>query len=124
MMIGLTEIYLQNVDAPFKILHAPTLRAYMREENTYLSYAPGSSAVEALSFGVFLAAVTSLSDQDCYAAFGIPRTTLYQTYRSCLERTLALADFITTRDVTVLQAFLLYLSKLLQQYLPLSYQHR
>lgn len=111
MIIGLCEIYLRSVDLPFKILHAPTLRAYMREERTYLNYRPGSAAVEALSFGVYLAAVTSLTEQECYGHFGLSRETLCQTYCASLERALAQTNFVTTRDVTVLQAFMLYLSE-------------
>ena len=111
MVMGLCDIFLRNVDLPFKILHAPTLHAYMNNQAPYLQYPPGHPAVEAISFGVYLAAVISLTADQCFRSFGISRDSLCRTYRIALEHALAQANFITTRDVTVLQAFVLYLSK-------------
>ena len=110
-MAALTEIYLRNVDSPIKILHGPMLRGYMRGECSYLNYAPGAPAVEALSFSVYFAAVTSVSEEECSASFGVPRDILCATYRSHVEHALAQAEFVISRDVTILQAFMLYLSQ-------------
>jgi hypothetical protein len=111
----LCEIFLHQVDPVVKILHQPSLRKFLAEGNKYLNYEHGHVATEALRYAVYYAAVISLTEDQCMSLFGAHRTPIVARYRLACESALARASITTTDDLTVLQAFVLYLVSLLYQ---------
>ncbi|KAF9889399.1 hypothetical protein FE257_007300 [Aspergillus nanangensis] len=105
----LFRIFLHRVDPFFKILHGPSLNAFMINGKSYLDYEPGHAAPRALSHAIYYAAAGSLDDEECSRIFKKNRTTVVELYRKESETALAQADFMVSNDLTVLQAFVLFL---------------
>lgn len=109
LKVHLCSVYFQNIDPVFKVLHAPSVRSHVELGVPYLSYSDDDSAVAALEFVMYYAAVTTMTDVEC-------ETTLWQTKRQALrqfrimaEAALVQAEYIITTDITTLQAFVIYL---------------
>ena len=104
----LWQIYLENVDPLLKLVHAPSVQRHF----TRTSHNPAKQSVaqQALMFSIYYAAVMSTPpDQKQLTELEEDRDVLLKKYRFGLEQALARADFLATQDVTVLQAFVLYL---------------
>ena len=106
---ALCQVYLDRVDPVFKIIHRPSIREFMIEGKRYLDYEPPNVAPVALACTVCYAAASSLSDDECQLLFGRSKDDIMSLYCRLSERTLAIADVVTTNDVTVLQAYVLIL---------------
>ncbi|KAI9725373.1 MAG: hypothetical protein M1828_003223 [Chrysothrix sp. TS-e1954] len=65
--------------------------------------------MECLLFSQFLAAVVSLSGEECLALFDEPREVLMARYKSATEYALIEADFLNNRELNVVQTFALYI---------------
>jgi hypothetical protein len=65
--------------------------------------------LEAVMFGVYALAITSMKAADCVQAFGETRPVLLNRYRSGAAQALIAAELHLTRDLEVLQAFVLFL---------------
>lgn len=105
----LCEIYLHNVDPVFKILHRPTLRAFLRDDQPYLDYEPDHHAPATLAWAVYYAAVCTIDDSQCQLLFGADKKTITAELQRETEAALVKADFVTTNELTVLQAYVLSL---------------
>ena len=105
----LCRIYLQYVDPIFKILHRPSVSAFLLEGKPYLDYDPGHPAPMALASAVCYAATSSLNEEDCLSSFEMSKEQMCALYQKQTEAKLHDADFITTNDLTVLQAYVLSL---------------
>ena len=66
-------------------------------------------ANEVLMFSIYYAAITSMEEDDVNLNFGTTKTDLNLKYRLGLEHALAKADFLNTPDLTLLQAFAIFL---------------
>ncbi|OOF99071.1 hypothetical protein ASPCADRAFT_163043 [Aspergillus carbonarius ITEM 5010] len=108
-------LFMHRVDPICKILHRPSLKAFLVDGSPYLDYEPGHLAPTALAYSVYYAASCSLSDEESMHSFGIPKSTMVSRYQKDAEAALARADFITTNDLTVLQAYVLFLIALRSQ---------
>ena len=106
---NLCRIYLQYVDPIFKILHRPSISAFFLEGKPYLEYEPGHPAPMALASAVCYAATSSLNEEDCLSSFEMSKEQMCAFYQKQTEAKLHDADFITTNDLTVLQAYVLSL---------------
>ncbi|RAH79309.1 hypothetical protein BO86DRAFT_457926 [Aspergillus japonicus CBS 114.51] len=111
----LCRVFLERVDPVVKILHRPSLCAFLLEGKPYLDYEPEHLAPTALASAVYYAASCSLSEDECIRAFGVPRVSLVAGYQKDVELALGRADYLTTNDLTVLQAFVLFLVSLRSQ---------
>ncbi|KAK3341886.1 fungal-specific transcription factor domain-containing protein [Lasiosphaeria hispida] len=101
------QVYQENVDPILKVLHVPTMNKVIRElRNNLDSLTPST---EALMFSIYYAAITSLDEDEVKLNFGADKDVLLQQYRFALEQALSRANFLTTPDLTVAQAFLLFL---------------
>ena len=109
MIETLHDLYFQNVDPMFKVLHAPSVTDFVLRGKPYLNYRPGDPAIEALSFAIYYAGLNSLDAPNCKQRFGEEKTELLKRYRFALEVYLARADFINTTDLAVVQAFVIFL---------------
>lgn len=105
----LCHIYLEQVDPIFKTLHQPSLRSFMLDDEAYLDYKPGDPAPAALACAVCYVATCSLSEQQCFELFRMNKETMVSIHQKETEAALLRADFITSNDLTVLQAFALSL---------------
>jgi hypothetical protein len=101
--------YLQNVDPIIKILHRPSLSRWMLQGEKYLGYPEEHTSVMALESAVCYVAATSLTNTQCKAMFQMNKAQVTSTTRGLCESAIERANLLTTRDKTVLQAFVLYL---------------
>ncbi|MCJ1401583.1 hypothetical protein MMC11_004799 [Xylographa trunciseda] len=105
----LCQVYLDQVDPVFKILHRPSLRKFLQHDSTYLGYPEGHASVIALSSAICYVATCSLSETQCRDMFQTSKAALVTQYRRACETSLDQVDVLVTEDITVLQAFVLYL---------------
>lgn len=105
----LFHIYLIRVDPVVKILHRPSLRKYLLEGRSYLSYDIWHPAPAALASAIYYAASCTLDEEQCLSLFNMNKATLINKYKNETEAALARVDFILTNDLTVLQAFVISL---------------
>lgn len=69
-----------------------------------------TKAEQAFSFAVYFITILSLSEEECRHILGDSgKPPLLADFQSCTETALLAAGLITTSDLLVLQAFLLYL---------------
>lgn len=105
----LFQVYVEQVDPVIKILHRPSLSKLMEKNEPYLTYPKGHVYVTALGAAVCYAAACSLTENQCRRMFQAGKLSIVATLRRTCERALEQADVLSTQDMTVLQAFVLYL---------------
>jgi hypothetical protein len=100
---------LRNADPVFKILHRPSLRAFLIDEEPYLDYEPDHQAPVTLAYAVYYVAVCTIDDPQCQVMFGLDKKTVSAELQRETEAALIKSDFVTTNDLTILQAYVLSL---------------
>ncbi|EXA45695.1 hypothetical protein FOQG_09349 [Fusarium oxysporum f. sp. raphani 54005] len=109
-MLFIWQTYVENVDPFIKVLHTPAIENIVKQlEGNFSSCGHN---VEALLFAICLAAIASMDEKTVSFNFNTPREQLLQRYQFGTEQALARANFLTTKDITVLQALVIYLSLL------------
>lgn len=108
----LLKIYFRQVDPIFKILHRPSLSAFIMEERPYLNYDRGHPAPMALASAISYLASSTLSEEQSIALFCESRETMITKYKNETKSALMKLDFLATNEMTVLQAFVLSLVSL------------
>ncbi|KAH0592942.1 hypothetical protein MHUMG1_09395 [Metarhizium humberi] len=109
----LWKTYRENIDPILKILHIPSMEKVVRKaRRSPSSLEPGS---EALLFAVYHAAIASLEDEKVQSNFKSPRQHLLRKYRFALEQALVRADFLNILDITLVQAFTIFLTLVRRQ---------
>ncbi|CAH0044661.1 unnamed protein product [Clonostachys solani] len=101
------QIFVERVNPLIKIIHVPTLQQRVLDASWDL--AGVSKPFAAMLFAIYTLAVTSISDEECEASFQEKRLDLLMRYRTASIRALVAAEFLTTRDLEVLQALVLFL---------------
>lgn len=109
-IIQLWQIYLNNVNPLLKLTHTPTLQEHIVEAAANIGKV--SKSLEALMFAIYFMAVTSLNDEEARLTFHQEKPQLLQTYYTACQQALVNAGFMRNPDITILQAFLLYLVSL------------
>ena len=106
-MVILGNMYFTRVDPLFKLLHRPTTLSliYTATQNKKNI----TKGQEALLFAIYFAAVTSLTDDECSRSLAYRKQDLVAKTKTGIEKALSNANFLDTTDMTVLQAFLIYL---------------
>lgn len=104
------KLYIENCECILKIFHVPTTSLVVEQAQVDLNGL--SRGNEALLFAIYYATITSLSPDDTYTNFGTEREVLLSRYESGVQRALVNAGLLNTQDLTVLQAFVLYLVRL------------
>lgn len=115
---SLCEVYLRQVDPIIKILHRPSLSRWMIADERYLRYPEVHPTIHALEIAVCYAAVNSMSEVQCRTLLATTRSTALTDCREACEHAIGRTDLLTTRDITVLQAFVLYLVCLITTSFP------
>ncbi|KAI1473201.1 uncharacterized protein F4812DRAFT_455015 [Daldinia caldariorum] len=105
----LCDIYLHQVDPIIKILHRPSLSKFMQHGQRYLGYDTNHLSTVCLKSAVCYSAAASMTEERCQQLFNIRKSTLIEECRAACEATLESSELLTTNDITVLQAFVLYL---------------
>ena len=108
----LCQVFLLQVDPIIKILHRPSLSRFMIDGKAYLDYPESHPSIEALRAAVCYAAVSSLTKQRCYDMLGADQPTLAMEYQEISEAAIERSGLVTSEDITVLQAFIIYLVSL------------
>ncbi|KAI0890174.1 uncharacterized protein GGS22DRAFT_9217 [Annulohypoxylon maeteangense] len=103
----LWQIYLNNVNPLLKLTHTPTLQVRIIEAGANLDKV--SRPLEALMFSIYLMAITSVDEEECQTTFNNSRTALLAKYYYATQQALLNAGFMRNPDLTLLQAYLLYL---------------
>ncbi|RYP08730.1 hypothetical protein DL764_001750 [Monosporascus ibericus] len=101
------QVYVENVDPLVKILHVPTMNKIIRDcRNSMKNLSPG---LEALMFSIYFGSITSMEEDEVKLNFGVDKATLVNKHRFATEQALAKANFLTTLELVVVQAFTLFL---------------
>ena len=103
----LWQIFVENVNPLTKILHVPTFQQRIFEVSWNIPSI--SKPTQAIMFAVYTLAIGSLSPADCLKLFDQDRDTLFEQYRKSTMQSLIAAELLSTRDIEVLQAFVLFL---------------
>ena len=102
----LWQTYIRNVDPIMKIIHVPTMQTVIDE------VLAGSDAIskgmQSLMAAIKFAAVTSLGDEQCWASLNASRKTMLDLFRSEVQATLDVANFLATHSLITLQAYIIY----------------
>lgn len=106
---GLCAIFERRVVPVFNIFWWPAISNFLLNGQPYLSYSAGHPATDALVFAVCLGAVSAQTNEECMKNFGESQSHLAAGYRFKLEVALSRADLVNTKDITVLQSFMLLL---------------
>ncbi|KAF5559735.1 hypothetical protein FNAPI_4597 [Fusarium napiforme] len=109
-MLFIWQAYVENVDPFIKVLHTPTIENIVKQLKG--NFSSCGHSVEALLFAICLAAIASMEEEIVSFNFNTPKEQLLQRYQFGTEQALARANFLTTKDITVLQALVIYLSLL------------
>ena len=105
----LCELYIENCDPMFKVLHVPSLRKFVAHACSNVHGIPSGNFIEALLFAIYYAAITSLTGEQCLQFFQDSRERLLARYRMATETALANADMLNTKELGTLQALLIFL---------------
>ena len=111
--IFLWGIYKSNVDPVIKIVHCPTAQQTLC--NAANKHGPLGRAAETFMFAVHFAAALSLEPASCQNEFGCSKRLLVDRYRAATQQALAQAGFLCSSSLTVLQAFVIFISCLRNQ---------
>ena len=99
--------FVENVDPIIKVVHVPTARSVLQRAASNPSSA--SRPTEALLFAIYHFAVISLSHNECMELFGEPQARLVARYHDALRHALVNAHFLKTKDLSVCQAYIMFL---------------
>lgn len=81
----------------------------MLQGEGYLDYPDGHTSVEALSSAVYYSAASSMTENQCRTMFHTSKSSIVEGCQRACEVALERSGLLATRDITVLQAFVLYL---------------
>ncbi|KAJ5550109.1 Transcription factor [Penicillium sp. DV-2018c] len=105
----LCDVFVHNVDPLFKVLHRPSLQAFLKDDKPYLDYEQDHKAPATLASAVYFCAVCTLDEAECQSIFNADKKTIVAEFQKETELALSRADFVTTNDLTVLQAYIISL---------------
>ncbi|KAH7144293.1 fungal-specific transcription factor domain-containing protein [Dactylonectria estremocensis] len=109
-MLFIWQTFVDSVDPFIKVLHIPSINKVIRDlRGNFSSLGP---KMEPLLFAISLAAITSMNDDAVTTNFNASKAHLVARYRLGTEQALGQAEFLTTKDIVVVQAFVIYLSVL------------
>ena len=102
------NIYKDNVDPVFKLLHIPSMEKIVLHAAQDLNHI--SKSLEALLFVIYYASITSTSSDDCLIVLGVEKELTLRKYRFAAEQAFSRANFLCTQELIVLQALVLFLT--------------
>lgn len=107
-IFALWQVFLDSVDPILKIIHVPTTQRGVLRASQNLAQVPPE--FESLMFSIYYAAVTSMQYSVSFQTLSQEeRQMSLNRYRLGMEQALCRANFMSTPDVTTLQALTIYL---------------
>lgn len=106
-MFLLWQTFVDNVNPLMKILHVPTAQKAVLSAMADLDRV--SKGMEALLFGIYTIAVTSMDDGECQSTLQKSKASALRSFRTGSQQALRAASLLRTSDIMVLQAFVLFL---------------
>ncbi|KAH7237963.1 hypothetical protein B0J15DRAFT_453431 [Fusarium solani] len=106
-MLFIWQTYVENVDPFIKVLHVPTVSKMIYGSRGNFDLLP--PFMEPLMFSIAFAAIKSLTTEEVQIHFHVDMKDLVSRFRLGTEESLARADFINTKELPVLQGFLIYI---------------
>ncbi|PKK46180.1 hypothetical protein CI102_7709, partial [Trichoderma harzianum] len=106
-ILFLWQTYLDVVDPLIKIFHVPSIQRQV------MSISQGrkipDADTECLLFAIYYSTVIAIPAAECRQELHEERPVLLQRFRNGVEESLRRINFWSSRNITALQAFLLYL---------------
>lgn len=112
----LWDLYVRNIDPIIKLVHVPTTLALVQRAAANPSSM--SKVNECLLFALYHFAIVSTSEHDCEALFGQTWISLRRRYHDAAKQALVAVQFLRTTELAVLQAYMLLLLSVRNQYDP------
>ena len=109
VLVALLDTFVFRVDAVLKVSHVPLLRSLLLPDGPLNPESLKGPSHQALKFAVCFTAACTLSEAECRAIFVEEKNKVINRLRLATEVVLSQAKLLTTSDVTVLQAFVIYL---------------
>ena len=103
----LWRAHTENVEPICKILHIPSTTKMLQTISAQPALA--SKTEECLLFAIYHFAVFSMDEEECVRHFGEVRNILLQRYQFAAKQALVNANFLSSTELAVLQAFILFL---------------
>jgi len=97
----LLEIYFSNVDPMVRVTHTPTVT------RRFTSY---NHEAHPMAFAIYFSAINALSSKAIGDKFGESKEDLLDRFQLGIEISLARENYLTTSDLEILQAFVVWLS--------------
>ena len=114
----LWQVFQENVNPILKIIHVPTLQTQLL--NVAFDLDKVDKHFEPLMFGIYAMAVLSLTDAESQEILQEDKTTLFGRYLCAIRYGLMNTRFLGTSELSVLQAFVLYVVATRHFYRPRS----
>lgn len=108
-MTALLDTYVYRVDSILKVSHVPSLRTLLLSGEPAFVEPLDCPSREALKFAVCFTAVCTLTEVESRKLFMEEKDKIINKFRLATEVMLSRANLLTTSDITVLQAFVIYL---------------
>lgn len=109
-VLKLWDVFLDNFNPLTKVFHAPSVQKLLSEA---VALESASSSVpkntRALMSAIFLSAVTTLTDEECFSHFSEPKETLLHRFSCMTQQRLIASELLRSTDPIILQALTLYL---------------
>lgn len=109
-LVALLDTYVYRVDSVLKITHVPSLRSLLLSEELESAEPLAYSSREALKFAMCFTAVCTLTEVESQKMFTEEKEKILDMFRLATEVMLSRAKLLTSSDITVLQAFVIYLA--------------
>ena len=103
VVFALLDVYMHRIDPILKVIHGPSLRTLLLENSAC------EPAIEAVKSAIFFTALCALEEQECIDIIGEAKSKTATKFRVATEFSLSRANLLTTRNLTVLQGFVIYL---------------
>lgn len=103
----LWQTYINNINPLLRLTHVPTVQGQVIAAAPSLEKTP--RGLEALMFSIYLMALISLEDSEVQGMFGEPRMQVVSKFHLATQQALVNAGLMRTNDISVLQAYILYL---------------
>ncbi|KAM0718561.1 hypothetical protein Q7P37_005631 [Cladosporium fusiforme] len=115
----LWQTHVQNVEPVCKVLHIPSVTSMVEVASANPQLA--TKADECILFAIYHFAIISSTDEECLQNYGQPRDVLRGMYCAALKQALVNASFLKTSQLSVLQAFILYLYSMRHSHDPQTF---
>jgi hypothetical protein len=105
----LLYLYRQRVDCLYKILHWPTVLADIARLQSEAQDLYKPTPIKALELSIYFMSLCSMTNDEAWNLGLGDRTVLIEQYRDATEKALSEAGLLQQPNMTVLQAFVIYL---------------